>query len=123
MTEGSLKIDTAPATAAGVAAPRPAAPAAAEAPTLTLSPPEAVGVIAPSQAQDAVKIDPAQAAKLDAMVASYVDGVTQLDTHDAAFASRVRDIQKLGDDDIRASAEVSNRLLQKPLAAATRSGV
>jgi len=82
-----------------------------------------VSVVAPQQAEAAVQIDAAEAAKLDATVASYVEGVTTLDVHDAAFASRVRDIQKLGDTDMRASAEVSNRLLQKPLAAAAQSGV
>src|SRR5262245_23360428 len=125
MSDGSLSIDpqSAPATAPAPALAGPAAATASAAQTVTLSPPDAVGVVAPAQAQEAVQIDPAQAAKLDAMVASYVDGVTRLDVHDAAFTSRVRDIQKLGDADIKASADVSNRLLQKPLAAATRGGV
>ena len=46
-----------------------------------------------------------------------------LDTHSQAFADRVRDIGKLGDDDIRASAAVSNRLLDKPLAAMQNGGL
>jgi uncharacterized protein YaaN involved in tellurite resistance len=127
MSDGSLSIDT-QAAPVHVAAP-PAAEAAAakaeaaQAPTLTLNAPEAVTAVAPAAAESAVQIDPAQAAKLDAMVASYVDGVTQMDVHDAAFTSRVRDIQKLGDEDIKASADVSNRLLQKPLAAAQQGGI
>src|SRR5262245_43059040 len=127
MSDGSLSIDAAPE-AAHVAAP-PAAEAAAakaaaaQADTLVLDAPAAVTAVAPAQAESAVQIDPAQAAKLDAMVASYVDGVSSLDTHDAAFTAKVRDIQKLGDDDIKASADVSNRLLQKPLAAAQAGGV
>jgi uncharacterized protein YaaN involved in tellurite resistance len=127
MSDGSLSIDTAPLAApAGAPAAAEAAAAkaaAAQAPTLTLEAPAAVTAVAPAQAESAVQIDPAQAAKLDAMVASYVEGVSGLDVHDAAFTSRVRDIQKLGDDDIKASADVSNRLLQKPLAAAQAGGV
>jgi uncharacterized protein YaaN involved in tellurite resistance len=128
MSDGSLSIDRSVPETAAVAAPAAAELAAAKAAaaqtaTLTLNPPEAVTTVAPAQAEAAVQIDPAQAAKLDAMVASYVEGVTQLDVHDAAFTSRVNDIQKLGDDDIKASADVSNRLLQKPLAAAQNGGV
>src|SRR5262245_56855741 len=127
MSDGSLSIEAAQATTPGgapaAAEAAAAKAAAAQAATLTLNAPEAVSAVAPAQAADAVQIDPAQAAKLDAMVASYVDGVTSLDVHDAAFTNRVRDIQKMGNDDIKASADVSNRLLNKPLAAATRSGV
>jgi uncharacterized protein YaaN involved in tellurite resistance len=70
-----------------------------------------------------VQIDSDQASRLDATVADYVESVTRLDVHDPAFASRVRDIQALGDDDVKAAAAVSNRLLQKPLAAARQGGV
>src|SRR5882672_8366816 len=101
MSDGSLSIDA-------VAAPAPAAspvtssPATAGA-TLTLRAPEAVTAVAPAQAEDAVQIDPTEAAKLDAMVQSYVAGVTELDVHDAAFRSRVRDIEKMGEADIKSS--------------------
>jgi uncharacterized protein YaaN involved in tellurite resistance len=127
VSDGSLSIEPAQATTS-VGAPAAAEAAAAKAAaaqteTLTLSAPEAVSAVAPQQAEAAVQIDPGEAAKLDGIVASYVDGVTTLDIHDAAFASRVRDIQKLGDADVKAAAEVSNRLLQKPLAAASHSGV
>ena len=56
----------------------------------------------------------------DGMVATYIDAVSTLDPHSPAFNDKVRDIAKLGDDDIRASASVSNRLLEKPLAAMQR---
>ena len=57
------------------------------------------------------------------MVASYLDAVSTLDPHSPAFTDKVRDIAKLGDDDIRASAPVSNRLLDKPLAAMQNGGL
>jgi uncharacterized protein YaaN involved in tellurite resistance len=57
------------------------------------------------------------------MVASYLDAVSSLDPHSQAFADKVKDIGKLGDDDIRASAAVSNRLLEKPIAAMQNGGL
>jgi uncharacterized protein YaaN involved in tellurite resistance len=57
------------------------------------------------------------------MVASYLDAVSSLDPHSQAFADKVKDIGKLGDDDIRASAAVSNRLLEKPVAAMQHGGL
>jgi len=127
MSDGTLSIEPGdrPTTVGPPAAAEAAAAkaAASQDPTLRLTAPEPVATVAPQQAEAAVQIDPGEAAKLDEMVSSYVEGVTQLDVHDAAFASRVRDIQKLGDTDIKASADVSNRLLRKPLAATTQSGV
>ena len=66
---------------------------------------------------------PAEQAKLDTMVASYIEAVSTLDPHSPAFTDKVRDIANLGDDDIRASAAVSNRLLDKPLAAMQNGGL
>jgi len=127
MTEPSLELPAAsPATAAS-AAPQQVSPArvvpAAATTTLVLEAPAPVVAVAPVQAEGAVPISAADQAKLDAMVAGYLDAVSGLDTHSQAFADRVRDIGKLGDDDIRASAAVSNRLLDKPLAAMQNGGL
>ena len=62
-------------------------------------------------------------AKLDAMVSGYVSAVSSLDVHSQAFTDKVQDVSKLGDEDIRASASVSNRLLDKPLAAMQNGGL
>jgi uncharacterized protein YaaN involved in tellurite resistance len=126
MTDSSLDLSTVapvpapPATAPAV--PATEAPAAATA-TLTLSPPAPVGVVAPTEAAGAVKLDPAQTAVLDQMVGRFLDAITTLDVHDQAFTAKVGDIQKLGDEDIKASAAVSNRLLDKPMAAMSSGGV
>jgi uncharacterized protein YaaN involved in tellurite resistance len=129
MTDPSLEI---PKTASGDAAapattPAPAA-ADADAPatatgTLVLEPPAPVEAVPATKAEESVPVSPADKAKLDAMVASYLDAVSSLDPHSQAFADKVRDIGKLGDDDIRASAAVSNRLLEKPLAAMQNGGL
>lgn len=132
MTESSLNLGDGSSAQPGQQLAAAAAPAATDAATLeaatqtailTLTPPAPVTAVAPDQAAGAVQLDPAETAKLDGMVARYLDAVTTLDPHDAAFQSKVDDIQKLGDADIKASAAVSNRLLDKPLAAMSQGGV
>ena len=127
MTEPSLQLPAASPASAASAAPQQVSAAAAQAApattTLVLEAPAPVTAVAPVQAQGAVPISAADQAKLDAMVAGYLDAVSGLDTHSQAFADKVRDIGKLGDDDIRASASVSNRLLDKPLAAMQNGGL
>jgi uncharacterized protein YaaN involved in tellurite resistance len=106
------------------AAPTPAAEIAdASTETLVLEPPAPVNVVAPARALSAVAITDAEKAKLDGMVTSYLDAVSTLDPHSQAFVDKVSDIGKLGDEDIRASASVSNRLLEKPLAAMSTGGL
>lgn len=125
MTDQSLRLPdaaTPPAAdpaAAAAAQPGPAATTA----TLVLDAPAPVTAVAPAQASSAVPISEADRAKLDGMVADYLDAVSTLDTHSQAFSDKVKDIGKLGDDDIRASAAVSNRLLDKPLAAMQNGGL
>jgi uncharacterized protein YaaN involved in tellurite resistance len=82
-----------------------------------------VVAIEPSQAARAVELDPAQTAAIDERVAGYLEAITTLGVHDSAFAERVRDIESLGDHDIRASAAVSNRLIDKPMAAMAKGGL
>jgi uncharacterized protein YaaN involved in tellurite resistance len=90
---------------------------------LVLQPPAPVAAVPAAQAEDAVPISDADRAKLDAMVGGYLDAVSSLDVHSQGFSDKVRDITKLGDDDIRESAAVSNRLLDKPLAAMQNGGL
>jgi uncharacterized protein YaaN involved in tellurite resistance len=129
MTDPSLEIPktasldaAAPATTPAPAAADADAPATATG-TLVLEPPAPVEAVPATKAEESVPVSPADKAKLDAMVASYLDAVSSLDPHSQAFADKVRDIGKLGDDDIRASAAVSNRLLEKPLAAMQNGGL
>jgi uncharacterized protein YaaN involved in tellurite resistance len=125
MTDQSLRLpdaSPAPTPDAGLAPAAQTAPASSTA-TLVLDAPAPVAAVAPAQASTAVPISDADRAKLDGMVASYLDAVSSLDTHSQAFSDKVKDIGKLGDDDIRASAAVSNRLLDKPLAAMQNGGL
>jgi uncharacterized protein YaaN involved in tellurite resistance len=123
----SLDIDKRSASpASGGPAPAPEAAAAetsAQTATLTLTPPAPVAQVAPAQAADAVKLDPETVKKLDGMAAAYMDAITKLDPQDPAFDARVTDIRKLGDDDIKASAQVSSRLLDRPVNAMNKGGI
>ena len=127
MTDESLEIpaspppDEVPEPAATETAPEGGAPAATGA--LVLKPPAPVEAVPSTTAEESIPISPADKTKLDAMVANYVDAVSSLDPHSQAFADKVKDIGKLGDDDIRASAAVSNRLLEKPIAAMQNGGL
>ena len=91
-------------------------PAAATA-ELTLTPPAPVTAVAPAAAEGMVTIDSAAMPGLDAKVAQYVDGIIDLDVHSPAFAAKAGDVASMGDDDIRAAAETSNRLLASPVRA------
>jgi uncharacterized protein YaaN involved in tellurite resistance len=123
MSDSSLDLSKAPLPAPNTGAAAEQTQPATSTATLTLEPPPAVEAVPQTKAAEAVKIEPAQQHKLDQMVSTYLDAVTSLDTHDQTFAARVNDIAKLGDDDIRASAQVSNRLLDKPMAEMSQGGI
>jgi hypothetical protein len=84
---------------------------------LVLTPPQPVAAVEPAQAEQAVTIDPAAAQKIDAMVSGFVDQVAGMDIHSAEYAAKVRDVETMGRQEITASSEVSNRLLDRPVKA------
>ena len=85
---------------------------------LALVPPQPVLAITNDQAAAQVeKIDPAAKQQIDATVAQYIDKLMSADPHSPAFDSQLNAVHNLGDADIRASAAVSNRLLERPAAA------
>jgi uncharacterized protein YaaN involved in tellurite resistance len=83
--------------------------------TIVLQPPQAVATVTPDRAADAVPLSPDETTKLDAQVASFIEGVTTLDMHGPDFKARVDAINTMGNDEMTASAAVSNRLLDRPL--------
>ena len=98
----------------------PEAPHDADGSALTPAPP--VPAVPIDDASRAVTLDEATLTRLEAMVASYLDAVTSLDPKAPEFASRANDIRTLGDEDLGASAAVSNRLVNRPGAALARAG-
>jgi len=84
---------------------------------LTLVPPQPVAVITDDEAASMVNVDAATASKIDVMVSGYIKSLTSLDPHSQDFATKVNAIHTMGNDEIRQSASVSNRLLDKPVKA------
>ena len=98
-------------------APTSAADTSASNTALTLVPPQPVAAITTDEAASMVKVDATTATKIDAMVSGYIKSLTSLDPHSQAFATKVNAIHTMGNDEIRQSASVSNRLLDKPVKA------
>jgi len=92
-------------------------------PALTLTPPEPVAAVPPAQAAGIVKLDPAVTASLDAQVQEYVGGLVSADVHSDAFQARLNSIHTLGNADVQASAQVSNRMMQRPMRAMEHGGL
>jgi uncharacterized protein YaaN involved in tellurite resistance len=85
--------------------------------SLTLVPPQPVATITSDEAASLVNVDPATASKIDSLVGGYVTSLVTIDPHSQDFANKVNAVHSLGDDEIRQSASVSNRLLDKPVKA------
>ncbi|RBY86712.1 toxic anion resistance protein [Blastococcus sp. TBT05-19] len=109
MSELDLGSTSAPSAAATGAAPTAGA--------LVLAPPQPVVVVATEQAADAVPIEDAKQAELRAKATAFVSDLVSLDTKSPAFSEKVGSITTLGDREMRASAAVSNRMLDRPAAA------
>jgi uncharacterized protein YaaN involved in tellurite resistance len=120
MTDQSLEL---PASRPGKSDELDSTDAGSATPVLVLEAPAPVAPVPTTQAAGAVPIADSDRTRLDDMVSGYLDAVMALDVHSQAFGDRMRDIGKLGDDDIRSAASVSNRLLDKPMAAMQNGGL
>jgi uncharacterized protein YaaN involved in tellurite resistance len=89
---------------------------------LTLQAPEPVKSVEPAKAGGMVPIPPAALPALDQKVADYADSIVSLDVHSPAFTAKADDVRTMGNDEIRASAETSNKLLASPVRAMQKSG-
>jgi uncharacterized protein YaaN involved in tellurite resistance len=104
------------------AAPVATAPAASATGTgLVLAPPAPVAIIEPEQAAGAIPLDDAKQAELRAKADAFAADLATLDPRSPAFTQKVDSITSMGDKDMRASASVSNRLLDRPAAAVRNS--
>jgi uncharacterized protein YaaN involved in tellurite resistance len=85
--------------------------------TLTLEAPQPVAPVETEKAGGMVPIPAEALPALDEKVKAYVDSVAQLDIHSPAFTAKADDVRAMGDADIKASADTSNKLLQSPVKA------
>ncbi len=108
--------------AGGASTPGPTPAASSGA--LVLTPPAPVPVVAPDQAAGAVPVADARKTELQTRAASFAMELASLDVRSPEFAKKVESITALGDREMRESANVSNRMLERPAAAvgAARGG-
>src|SRR4051794_20452608 len=71
----------------------------------------------------APRIDEAALPGLDAKVTSFVDGLLAAEPNSPEFAAKADDVRLMGDSDVRAAADTSNRLLQAPVKELREGGV
>ncbi|MFL6074760.1 MAG: toxic anion resistance protein [Mycobacteriales bacterium] len=93
--------------------PAPASPGT----DLVLQPPAPVVVIEKEQAAGAVPVDDAKQAELRAKAEAFAAELAAIDTRSPAFAQKVNSITTMGDSEMRSSAAVSSRMLERPAAA------
>src|SRR5947207_14981705 len=83
---------------------------------LVLAPPEPVPVVKEEEAAGAIPVDDAKKAELAQRAAAFAEELAQMDHRAPEFTKRVESITSMGDKDLRASAAVSNRMLDRPAA-------
>ena len=101
-------------TATPAAAATTSAPAAAGG--LVLAPPAPVSVVKDEEAAGAVPVDDAKKTELQQKAAAFANELAGLDTHSPEFTKKIESITSMGDKDLRASANVSSRMLDRPAA-------
>jgi uncharacterized protein YaaN involved in tellurite resistance len=88
-------------------------------PDLSLTPPDPAASGAVTTAP-MVALDPQTTARLDAAVGTYLDALLAADPRSEAFKKKVDGIHALGNQEIKQSASVSNRMLDRPVGALAR---
>jgi uncharacterized protein YaaN involved in tellurite resistance len=111
MSELDLGSTSTPAT---TAAPAPASTGTGTG--LVLAPPAPVAVIEPEQAAGAIPVDLAKQTELQAKATAFAAELASMDTRSPEFTKKIDSITSMGDKDMRATAQVSNRMLDRPAA-------
>ncbi|MEY4239325.1 MAG: hypothetical protein RL339_1926 [Pseudomonadota bacterium] len=94
------------------------------APTITLTPPDPVPVVAPEQAVGLVPVADDAKSKLDQRVESFVADLLASDANSPEFGKKVDQITNMGRKEIMTAAGMSNRFLDRPVRAMDKdSGV
>ncbi len=88
---------------------------------MVLAPPEAleapkpVAVVPKEKATGMVPLDDQTKAVLDAKAGEFVEIVLSSEVHSAPFEEKITAIHNMGNKEIRAAANVSNRMLERPM--------
>jgi len=104
------------------AATTTAAPTPVQAPGgLVLTPPAPVPMVKEEEAAGAVPVDDAKKTELAQRAAAFANELAAMDHRAPEFTKKIDTITSMGDKELRASAAVSNRMLDRP-AAVVRAG-
>lgn len=83
-------------------------------PVISLEAPQPVAVVPQDEADQLVKLDLTKVPELDAKVNDFVMHVLQTPVNTSGFDEKVNAIHQLGSAEIRASAQIANRMLDRP---------
>lgn len=83
-------------------------------PVISLEAPQPVAVVPQDEADQLVKLDLTKVPELDFKVNDFVMHVLQTPVNTSVFDEKVNAIHQLGSAEIRASAQISNRMLDRP---------
>ena len=101
-----------------LAASRPTATAAPEVQSdLVLVPPAPVPAIGATQASSMIALDDARTAELSERAKAFIADLVGKDPHAPEFVKKLDDVSAMGRDEIRGAAAVTNRMLERPVAA------
>lgn len=81
-----------------------------------LTPPAPVAPVSNTQTRELVPLSEAQRQELDARAEKFVHTLLQMDTQSEEFRGKSDALRTMGDSEVRASAGMSNRMLERPMA-------
>jgi uncharacterized protein YaaN involved in tellurite resistance len=87
---------------------------------LVLEPSRPAAPTAADRTDATIRVDDATASRIAAAVDGYVEALTALEAQSPGFEQKVGSISRMGNDEIRRSAEASSRFLDRPTAALQR---
>ena len=97
---------------------------ATAAPTITLTPPNPVPVVAPEQAIGLVPVSADNKSRLETKVDAFITDLVSSDANSPEFGQKVDQLTNMGRKEIAAAAGMSNRFLDRPVRAMDKdSGV
>jgi uncharacterized protein YaaN involved in tellurite resistance len=88
----------------------------------SLTPPDPVPQVAPEQAAGLVPVSSEQKSKLDTKVDAFVNELVAVDANSPQFGEKVDQITRMGQEQIRSAAAMSNRFLDRPVRAMDGDG-
>jgi uncharacterized protein YaaN involved in tellurite resistance len=87
---------------------------------LVLEPPRPIAAAPRDQPNPSLRIDEATASRISAAVDAYVEALSALEAQSPGFEQKVTSISRMGNEEMRRSAEASSRFLDRPTAALQR---